>query len=116
MPKNRLDNAIRFKNGNIHIKFDKDTLERISDNKHYPYNDGMFELSESLFDVDSYLLGNQDFIGYKCFTTVYNCHDDKYYTLDLDDVENVLLKGKTLILYARKGDEFDKAYAATKGF
>ena len=116
MSKNRFDNAIRFKNGNIHIKFNKDTLERINDKTHYPYNDDMLELSESLFNVDCYLLGNQDFLCDHCFTTVYNCHDDKYYTLDFDDVEKVLLKGKTLILYARKGDETEKAYAAVKGF
>lgn len=107
--KNRFDNAIQFKNGNIHIKFDHDTLDRINDNNHYPYNDDRFELNESLFAVDSFILNNQYFVGCECFQTIYNANTDKYYTLRLSDIEKYLLNGKTLILYARDpiDDEID---------
>lgn len=98
--KNRFDQAIRFKNGNINIKFFDETIDDIKSNR---FSD-IECLSFALDDVDCYFYGEQFCISnYAMGTMIYNAYSDKVYILNFSDIDR-LLQGKTLKLYARKPD------------
>ncbi len=107
--KNRWHEAIRFNNGNLNIRFSKETLDDIHSRKFT----GMECLAFALEDMDTYFIGDSFCLSnYAMGQTVYNCNQDKCYTLDLNDIEDTLLKGRTLKLYARKPDADDRELIA----
>ncbi len=95
----------RFKNGNINVKLSEETIEK--------WRKGLFHVMETLFNelenVDTYMVGEQFNLGNSAVgITVYNCNQDKCYTVNLDRDIATLLDGKTLKLYAREPDENDR--------
>lgn len=94
--KNRFDQAIRFKNGNINIKF---FPENIEDCKAGKFSD-IELLSFALESIDCYFVGEQFCLGnFAMGCMIYNCYNDCFYILNFNDLDK-LLEGKTLKLYA----------------
>lgn len=95
--KNRFDEAIRFKNGNIHIKW--------SDEHIAEWKAGKFTIIElvsfTLDHVDTYFIGDEFCLGnYSMGCLLYNAYNDCIYILDFSDDLDRLIEGKTLILHA----------------
>ncbi len=102
--KTRVGDAIRFKNGNINIRFSQETIDDIKSNR---FSD-IECLSYALEDVDCYFYGEQFCLSnYAMGIMIYNFYSDKVYLLNFADTDK-LLQGKTLKLYARKPDEYDR--------
>jgi len=95
------DYCKEFKNGNINIKFGNDAIEE-------------FKKDELLFLCDCLSLIDCDFIGetyclsnYETGHTLYNSYSDLVYIFPWSCLED-LKQGKTVKLYARKPDEYDR--------
>lgn len=102
--KNRYDEAIRFKNGNINIKLFPETIEKLKSGK----VSLMESLSNALFAVDCYLYGESFCIGnYDMAVSIYNYYSDKCYIVLFSEIDK-LLDGKTLKLYATNPTETDR--------
>lgn len=96
MSKNRFDEAIRFKNGNIHVRWFNENIE---DCKAGKFSD-IELLTMSLEKVDTYIIGDQMcFSNFSMGCMLYNYYNDCIYLLDFNDLDR-LLNGKTLILHA----------------
>lgn len=94
--KNRFDEARRFKNGNINIKWFN---ENIQDCKAGKLSD-IELLSLSLENADCYIVGEEFCLSnFAMGCMIYNAHMDCIYILNFDELEK-LLEGKTLKLYA----------------
>lgn len=94
--KNRFDEAIRFKNGNVNVKWFKENIE---DCKAGKFSD-IELLSYSLEAVDCYIIGEQFCLSnYAMGCLIYNAYMDCIYILNFNDL-SILLEGKTLKLYA----------------
>ena len=93
---NRFDEARRFKNGNINIKWFNENIE---DCKKGKFSD-IELLSFSLENVDCYIIGEQFCLSnYAMGCLIYNAYMDCIYILNFNDLD-ILLQGKTLKLYA----------------
>lgn len=95
----------RFKNGNINVKLDADTIAR--------WRKGLLHAMETLLNelenVDTYMIGEEFNLGNSAVgITVYSYYADKCYTVNLDSDLDTILDGKTLKLYARDPDENDR--------
>ena len=103
--KNRYDEAIRFKNGNINIKFSKYQLEDIKKDRFSAIECLSWILSDCDCDFigDEYCLSN-----WEMGATIYSWYSDKVFILNFSDIDNVLMKGKTLKLYATNPTEDDR--------
>lgn len=102
--KNRFSETREFKNGNINIKFFKENIEDLKSGK---FSD-IELLSFALDDVDTYFVGSEFCLSnYEMGTMLYNCRIDKIYILAFSELEK-LASGKTLKLYARKPDKYDR--------
>ena len=100
------DNAKEFKNGSINIHF---TAEEIADINNDNMMSGFTHLMYVLDWADCYMLGDSFCWGNsKMFQRIYNAHSNICYYMDLDDIDDVLMQGKTLKLYARKPDPEDR--------
>ena len=105
--------AKRYKNGNITVKFSPDDIAsirtgRVSDIEILSY---ILESVDCYFVGDNFCLSNYD-MG--CL--IYSAYSDKMFILAFSDLENILMSGKTLRLYARTPDETDRELLANEGF
>ena len=88
-----------YKNGNITIKFYPENVS----------NDQILELSELLFWNDCYIIGDQFCLSnYDAGCLIYNTYSDLCYILSFSQLENAYKTGKTMRLYARVPDEYDR--------
>ena len=102
--KNRFDEAIRFKNGNINIRFYKETIDDIKANK---FSD-IDCLSFALEKVDCYFVGKEFCISnYDMGILIYSVYSDKAFILAFSELEK-LIAGKTLKLYAHNPDNEER--------
>ena len=100
---NRFDEAIRFKNGNIHVRFFPETIEDIKAGG----ENNIVRLLWAVDAVDTYMIGEEFCLSnYDMGIRLYNCNQDKAYTVSYTEAEK-LMEGKTLILKAEKptGDD-----------
>lgn len=94
------DNCIEFKNHNINIKFDPETIEKAT-------RDFYGVLSEVLFWLDCYFVGDVISLGnWDAGYNIYNTHSNRFYTISGGDIEN-LKAGKSIKLFARVPDNYD---------
>ena len=94
-----------YKNNNLDVQFSQDEIAEINDGRYTP-----LEMLESIIEwSDCYLVGEIFCISnYECGVDIYNLNRDVIYTLRMSDIDRVLLKGKTLKLYAREVDEDER--------
>ena len=91
------DNIKEFKNGNLHICFDRFTREEIQAG----HTSEIEVLSYTLDSLDCYLIGEQFCLSnYDSGVLVYNLNFDKCYILSFGCLYNSIDSGKTLKLTA----------------
>ena len=95
----------RFNNGNLNIRFSPDEIQNIKD--------GMYSkiemLSRKLEAFDTNFIGEQYCLSnYTMACTLYSCYADKVFILDFSDIDSILMKGRTLKLYASKPTTEDR--------
>ena len=103
-----------YKNGNITIKLDAETMKDPEYVKKYGG-----ELLVNLLDsLDCYFIGEDGSAGnWDIYTTIYNYHSDKIYVLLWNrDFYGRFLKGYTIRLYARTPDKDDRETIENEGF
>lgn len=102
-----------YKNNNLDVQFSQDEISEIKDGRYTP-----LEMLESIIEwSDCYLVGEIFCLSnYECGVDVYNSNRDVLYTLGMSDIDTVLLKGKTLKLYAREVDEYERQMLMDCGF
>ena len=106
-------NVHEFKNGNMSIKFDRDILQNIHDQK----TSDIEEISYILEELDTYFIGEEFCISnYAMGINLYNCHSNLMYIFNFSDIENVLMTGKWLKLYALKIDDDYRELLRMEGF
>lgn len=99
----KTDNVVEFKNGNMNIHFTPENIADIRADR--IQNSGLYTLINALDWNDCYFIGDSFSWGnFSMGQLIYNCRRDKCYTLDLSDIDNVLMDGRTLKLYAHKPD------------
>lgn len=103
--------AIRFKNGNINVRFDKDELDGIRAGK-----TGAFEtLTWELEAVDTYLIGEEFCLSnYAMGVTFYSYYSNRVFVFNMGDLET-LTEGKTVKLYASVPSECDREMIEAQG-
>ena len=93
--------ATEYKNHNITIKLFKDSMKDF-------FKDEILSLSSILSDFDCDFIGETYCLNnFETGHTVYNYYSDMIYTFPwryIDDLKN----GKTVRLYAKKPDEWDR--------
>ena len=95
----------RFKNGNINVRFDSDTIAEIQCGK----ISDIEALSWALEDVDCRFIGEQYCLSnYEMGATIYSDYADKTFILNFSDIPAVLMKGRSLKLYANEPDDDDR--------
>lgn len=101
-----------YKNGNITVKFCKEDLEEIKAG-HVSDTEVLSWLLEEIdcsFIGDTYCLSNWE-TGH----TIYNAYSDLVYIFPWCDLES-LKEGKTVRLYARTPDEYDREILTNEGY
>lgn len=95
----RINDCIKeFKNGNINIKYDPDTIKEA-------IKDELLTLFNLLGNIDCYFIGETYCLGnYETGHTVYNIYSDLVYIFAWSDLEE-LKAGHTVKLYARKPEK-----------
>ena len=97
--------SVRFRNGNMNIRFTSDEIAAVKSGR---YSD-IEVLSWILSELDCEFLGDEFCLSnYEMGCTIYSYYFDKAYLLRFTDIENVLMKGNALKLYAREPDENDR--------
>ena len=97
--------AKNFKNGNIHVRFEREEVEYLKNR----IGDDIMILGSELQNVDAVLVGDEFCISnYEMGAMIYSFYSDLVYIINFNDVDNILRKGKTLILYGREPDEDDR--------
>ena len=102
-----------YKNNNLDVQFSKDEIDEINDGRYTP-----LEMLESIIEwSDCYLVGEIFCLSnYECGVDIYNTNRDVLYTLRMSDIDRVLLKGRTLKLYAREVYEYERQALTDCGF
>lgn len=87
-----------YKNNNLDVQFSQDDIVKINDGRYTPLGmiESIIEWNDCYLVSEIYCISNYD-----CVVDIYNTNRDVLYTLRMSDIERVLLKGKTLKLYAR---------------
>jgi len=97
-----------YKNGNIIIKYDRDT---IAESK----RDSLLTLSSVLDEIDCSFIGETYCLNnYETGHTVYNSYSDLVYIFAWSELE-ALEAGKAVKLFARKPDETDRELIEMEG-
>ena len=94
-----------FENNNINIKLSDSIIKDINAG-HVSSIEALSWLLDSLdisFIGEEFCLSNYD-MG----ATLYNCHSDRMYIIAFSDIDNVLMGGKSLKLFARVPDNDDR--------
>ena len=103
------DYCKEYKNGNITIKYDADTIDAAR-------RDPVLTVSDVLSWIDCYFIGETYCLSnYETGHTIYNAYSDLVYIFPwrcLEDLE----RGKTVRLYARRPDETDREILETEGY
>ncbi len=102
----KTDNVKEFKNGNMNIRF---TAEEIAEMNSDDAQSGLYTLINVLDWADCYFVGDSFCWGnFTMGQLIYNAYSDVCYILDLSDIDSVLMRGKTIKIYARKPDDEDR--------
>ena len=103
------DYCKEYKNGNITIKYDAETIQRSKD-------DDVLTISDVLSWIDCYFIGETYCLSnFETGHTVYSLYSDLVYVFPwryLEDLEN----GKTVRLYASKPDDYDRERIKNDGY
>lgn len=103
----------RFKNGNLNIRFSPEEIKDIKAGKY----SGVEVLGWKLEKFDSYYVGETYCLNnFTTGHTIYNCYSDVVYVVDWSDIDSILMKGKTLKLYARIPDDGDREILEKEGY
>ena len=102
----------RFKNGNLNIRFSPDEIQDTKTGKYSQIEllSWKLEAFDTTFIGEQYCLSN---CTMAC--TLYSCYADKVFILDFSDINNILMKGKTLKLYATKPSPKDREIMESEG-
>ena len=94
-----------YKNGNLTIKLYSDTIAQIKSGRFSDIEvlSWIFDGLDTYFITDEYCLSNFD-MG----TTLYNAYSDTVYIISFTAIDNELLTGHTMRLYAHKPDAYDR--------
>ena len=95
----------RFKNGNLNVRFSPDEIADIKAGKCSPIEllSWKLEAFDTTFIGEQYCLSN-----YAMGVTLYSYYSDNVFLLDLSDLDNILMEGKTLKLYANEPTPEDR--------
>ena len=103
------DYCKEYKNGNITIKYDTDTIDAAR-------RDPVLTVSDVLSWIDCNFIGETYCLSnYETGHTIYNAYSDLVYIFPwrfLEDLE----RGKTVRLYARRPDETDREILKTEEY
>lgn len=111
--KNKFDYAIRFKNGNIHIKWDNEHITEVKNDQHESV---LIHFLWDLECVDTYLYGEEYCCSnYEMGISLYSAYSGFVYRFGYNQLDK-LLSGKTVILKAVKPDEYDIEDLTKEGF
>ena len=103
------DHCKEFKNGNINIKYDPERIAEAA-------KDPVLIIASVLEWIDCYFIGETYCLSnYATGHTVYNVYSDRVYIFPWEALET-LAAGKTVKLYARKPDEFDREIIEKEGY
>lgn len=95
-----------FNNGNINLKFYPDSIETMNGAGGY---DQIEALSWLLDSLDCYLVGEGFCLSnFDMGVLIYNAYIDKCYILSFADVDEKMMQGQTLKLYAFEPSEDDR--------
>lgn len=101
------DEVKQFHNGNISIKFNKETIDVCNNNEH-KYLKALEEISYIINNIDCYYIGDEYSCGnYDVGISIYNVNTGLIYRFVITYCVNELLDGKTLKLYGSLPDEDD---------
>lgn len=98
-----------YKNGNITVKYDRDMIQDSKKDQILTIVSAL-EWIDCLFIGETYCLSN-----FETGHTLYNCYSDLVYVFPwrfLEDLE----AGKTVRLYARRPDEYDREILEREGY
>lgn len=102
------DHCKEYKNGNIIIRYDRDT---ITESK----RDSILTLSSVLDEIDCSFIGETYCLSnFETGHTIYNSYSDLVYIFPWRYLET-LATGKTVKLFARKPDETDRELIEMEG-
>ena len=102
----------RFKNGNLNIRFSPDEIQDINAGKRSQIE----LLSWKLAAFDTNFIGEQYCLSnYTMGVTLYSCYSDRVFILDFSDLDNILMEGRTLKLYATKPSQEDRETIESEG-
>ena len=102
----------QFKNGNLNIRFSPDEIADIKAGKYSQIE----QLSWKLEKFDTSFIGEQYCLSnYTMGCTLYSCYSDKVFILDFSDLDNVLMMGGTLKLYATTPTPEDREIIESEG-
>ena len=97
--------SVRFRNGNMNIRFTSDEIKQIESGR----VSDIEVLSWVLEELDCEFLGDEFCLSnYEMGCLIYSYYFDKVYLLRFTDIEEVLLKGKSLKLYGKDPDEDER--------
>lgn len=102
----------RFNNGNLNIRFSPDEIQDIKAGKYSPIEllSCKLEAFDTTFIGEQYCLSN-----YTMGCTLYSYYADKVFILDFSDIDNILMEGRTLKLYATKPTQEDREIMESEG-
>ena len=105
----KTDYCKEYKNGNITVKYDRDTIQESK-------KDPVLTIVDVLSWIDCYFIGETYCLSnYETGHTLHNAYSDLVYIFPwryLEDLE----AGKTIRLYARRPDETDREILETEGY
>ena len=106
----RVNDCIKeFKNGNISIKYDRETIEESK-------RDNVLTIASVLDRIDCYFIGETfNLSNFATGHLVYNAYSDLVYIFPWNELET-LESGKTLKLYASKPNQDDRELIEREGY
>lgn len=96
----KTDHCTEYKNGNISIRYDRDTIEKSKCNS-------VLTISEVLFEIDCDFIGETYCLGnFETGHTIYNAYSDLVYIFPWSAIDR-LEAGKTVRLFGRQPNAND---------
>lgn len=91
----------QFNNGNINVKFDLNGV--------YKDESDIVNLLWLFDSIDTYNIGDEFCLSnYDMGCMLYDCYSDLVFIVSFTELQNAFKTGKTLKLYARKPDNYDR--------
>ena len=102
----------RFNNGNLNIRFSPDKIQNIKAGMYSQIEmlSWILKTFDTTFICERYCLSNRT-MG----CTLYSYCTDKVFILDFSDIDNILMEGRTLKLYATKPTQEDREFMESEG-